>query len=80
MMITQRCLKSKQAALYLGVGIKRLRELTFLGELKFIPGKGKTSPWLYDVVQLDEYIDREMTICEQISLKKGRKNVRRQVD
>jgi hypothetical protein len=70
MMINQRCLKSKQAALYLGIGIKRLRELTFSGELKHIPGKGKTSPWLYDVVELDRYIESVQVACQKLSFKK----------
>jgi hypothetical protein len=70
MTITQRCLKSKQAALYLGVGIRRLRELTFSGELKHIPGKGKTSPWLYDVVELDRYIVSVQVACQKLSFKK----------
>jgi hypothetical protein len=70
MMINQRCLKSKQAALYLGVGIKRLRELTFSGELKHIPGKGKTSPWLYDVQELDRYIEQNQVTHPQLSIKK----------
>ena len=71
MKITQRCLKSKQAAQYLGVGIKRLRELTFNGEIKHIPGKGKTSPWLYDVMELDDYINRAQVKCPQISMGEG---------
>jgi hypothetical protein len=77
-MVSQRCLKTRQAAHYLNIGVKRLRELTFLGELKFIKGKGKTSPLLYDVYELDRYVNENQTACEQVKPKeKNNGRVRR---
>ena len=55
--VTPRILKTKQAALYLGVSAWKLRNLVQAGEIPYIPGEG-TSPWLFDKQDLDNWIER----------------------
>lgn len=51
-----RLIKIKQAAKYLGMSVWRLRNLTQQGRIRHIPGEG-TAPWLYDIVDLDKFIE-----------------------
>jgi excisionase family DNA binding protein len=52
-----RLLKTQQAARYLGVSAWKLRNLVQNGEIPYIPGDG-TSPWLFDIHDLDAFIER----------------------
>jgi excisionase family DNA binding protein len=56
--ITPRIVKTKQAAHYLGVSAWKLRNLVQAGELACIIGDG-TSPWLFDIRDLDDWIERQ---------------------
>ena len=56
--ITPRIVKTKQAAHYLGVSTWKLRNLVQAGELACIIGDG-TSPWLFDMRDLDDWIERQ---------------------
>jgi len=55
--ITPRVLKTRQAARYLNTSAWKLRNLVQLGEIPYIPGGG-TSPWLFDMHDLDNWIER----------------------
>jgi excisionase family DNA binding protein len=55
--IKPRLLKIKAAAAYLAVSTWKLRNLVQAGAIQYIPGAG-TSPWRFDLQDLDEYIDR----------------------
>jgi excisionase family DNA binding protein len=51
-----RVLKTRDAAVYLGVSAWKLRSLVQSGEISYISGDG-TSPWLFDKVELDSWIE-----------------------
>ena len=55
--ITPRLLKTRDAARYLGVSAWKLRNIVQAGELACIVGDG-TSPWLFDLRDLDDWIER----------------------
>jgi len=55
--VTPRTLKTKHAARYIGVSAWKLRNLVQAGEIPYIPGEG-TSPWLFDIRDLDNWIER----------------------
>jgi excisionase family DNA binding protein len=55
--VTPRILKTKHAARYVGVSAWKLRNLVQAGEIPYIPGEG-TSPWLFDLHDLDNWIER----------------------
>ncbi len=55
--ITKRLLRTKQAALYLGMSPGKLRRLTQDGELPVIQ-HDEHSPWLYDLRDLDSLIEK----------------------
>jgi hypothetical protein len=55
--ITPRLLKTRDAARYLGISAWKLRNLVQSGEIACILGDG-TSPWLFDWVDLDSWIQR----------------------
>jgi excisionase family DNA binding protein len=55
--ITPRILKTRDAARYLGVSAWKLRNLVQGGEIPCILGDG-TSPWLFDIRDLDNWIER----------------------
>ena len=64
-MTDQRCLKAKQAAKYLGVSAWKLRNLTQNGKLKYIPGDTATAPWLWDIRELDRYVEESQMSFSQ---------------
>jgi len=55
--IAPRLLKTRQAAQYLSVSPWKLRNLVQSDEMPYIPGEG-TSPWLFDIKDLDNWIER----------------------
>lgn len=55
--ITPRMLKTKQAAHYLNVSAWKLRNIVQAGGIACIIGDG-TSPWLFDLRDLDNWIER----------------------
>lgn len=58
--ISARLLKAKEAARYLSVSQWKLRNLVQDGRLPAIIGEG-TAPWLFDMRDLDAYIDTAKT-------------------
>jgi hypothetical protein len=56
--ITPRMLKTKQAAHYLNVSAWKLRNIVQAGEIACIIGDGTSSPWLFDIRDLDDWIER----------------------
>jgi len=55
--IPRRLLRTKEAALYLGMSPGKLRRLTQSGELPVIQ-HDEHSPWLYDLRDLDTHIEK----------------------
>ena len=55
--IPRRLLRTKEAAEYLGVSPGKLRRLTQCGELPIIQ-HDERAPWLYDLRDLDEHIEK----------------------
>ena len=55
--ISRRLLRTKDAALYLGISPGKLRRLTQSGELPIIQ-HDEHSPWLYDLHDLDSHIEK----------------------
>ena len=55
--LPKRLLRTKQAALYLGMSPGKLRRLTQCGELPIVQ-HDERSPWLYDLHDLDSHIDK----------------------
>jgi len=55
--IPRRLLRTKEAALYLGMSPGKLRRLTQSGDLPIIQ-HDEHSPWLYDVRDLDSHIEK----------------------
>ena len=55
--IPRRLLRTKEAAIYLGMSPGKLRRLTQDGELPIIQHDDR-APWLYDLRDLDEHIDK----------------------
>lgn len=61
--IPRRLLRTKEAALYLGMSPGKLRRLTQCGELSIVQ-HDEHAPWLYDLRDLDEHIERHKhTLC-----------------
>lgn len=54
---SSRLLRCAQAATYLGVGTKRIRQLILRGELPYIQFEHGNSPFLIDVRDLDKFIE-----------------------
>jgi Helix-turn-helix domain len=55
--IPKRLLRTKDAALYLGMSPGKLRRLTQSGELPIIQ-HDERAPWLYDLRDLDDHIEK----------------------
>lgn len=53
-----RCLRTKDAAGYLGMSTWALRQEVNKGELPFVSSGEHTSSWRFDVRDLDDWIDR----------------------
>jgi hypothetical protein len=52
-----RLLKTKQAAAYISVSAKRLRSLARAGGIPIIVLGDNTAPWLFDIRDLDRWIE-----------------------
>jgi excisionase family DNA binding protein len=50
--------KTKQAAEYLAISPWKLRSLVQQGLIPYIEDGGGTSPWRFDVRDLDTYVER----------------------
>jgi excisionase family DNA binding protein len=60
--IAPRLVKTKQAAEYLAISEWKLRNLVQLGLIPYIEDGGCTSPWRFDMRDLDEYIQRSRRV------------------
>jgi excisionase family DNA binding protein len=60
--IAPRLVKTKQAAEYLAISEWKLRNLVQLGLIPYIEDGGGTSPWRFDMRDLDEYIQRSRRV------------------
>ena len=56
--VNHRCLKTKDAARYLGMSAWALREQVNKGQLAVVSSGEHTSSWKFDVRDLDAWIDR----------------------
>jgi excisionase family DNA binding protein len=56
--LAPRLAKIKQAAAYLAISPWKLRNLVQQGKIPYIEDGGGTSPWRFDVCDLDDYIER----------------------
>jgi len=59
--ISPRLVKTKQAAAYLAISQWKLRNLVQQGAIPFIEDGG-TSPWRFDIRDLDAYVERSRRI------------------
>lgn len=57
-----RLVKTKQAAEYLAISQWKLRNLVQEGLIPYIEDGGGTSPWRFDVRDLDAYIERSRRV------------------
>ena len=58
-LLAPRLIRIKEAAAYLGMSTWKLRDLVQQGRLAVIRGEGTYAPWLFDVRDLDGFVDRE---------------------
>jgi excisionase family DNA binding protein len=56
--IIPRLMRTGEAARYLGLGAKALRQLINSGQLPYVQLQAKNSPFLIDRRDLDKFIDR----------------------
>lgn len=56
----RRLVRVKEAAAYLGMSAAKVRNLTQAGRIPVILPES-TAPWLFDIRDLDAYIDRAKT-------------------
>lgn len=56
--IVPRLVKTKQAAEYLAISEWKLRNLVQQGVIPYIEDGGGTSPWRFDIRDLDAYVER----------------------
>ena len=61
-LIVPRLVKTKQAAEYLAISEWKLRNLVQLGLIPYIEDGGGTSPWRFDVRDLDAYVERSRRV------------------
>jgi len=57
-----RLVKTRQAAEYLAISQWKLRNLVQQGLIPYIEDGGGTSPWRFDVRDLDAYIERSRRV------------------
>ncbi len=55
--VTTRLLRTRDAARYLGLGAKGVRQLILSGELPYVQLRPGNSPFLLDVRDLDRFIE-----------------------
>ena len=60
--IAPRLVKTKQAAEYLAISEWKLRNLVQQGLILYIEDGGGTSPWRFDIRDLDAYIERSRRV------------------
>jgi len=60
--ISARLVKTKQAAEYLAISQWKLRNLVQRGLIPYIEDGGGTSPWRFDIRDLDAYIERSRRV------------------
>jgi excisionase family DNA binding protein len=60
--IVPRLVKTKQAAEYLAISEWKLRNLVQQGLIPYIEDGGGTSPWRFDIRDLDEYVHRSRRV------------------
>jgi excisionase family DNA binding protein len=60
--IVPRLVKTKQAAEYLAISEWKLRNLVQQGVIPFIEDGGGTSPWRFDLRDLDAYVERSRRV------------------
>lgn len=60
--IVPRLVKTKQAAEYLAISQWKLRNLVQQGSLAYVVDAGGTSPWRFDLRDLDAYIERSRRV------------------
>jgi len=60
--VIPRLVKTKQAAEYLAISEWKLRNLVQQGLIPYIEDGGGTSPWRFDIRDLDEYVERSRRI------------------
>jgi excisionase family DNA binding protein len=60
--IPPRLVKTKQAAEYLAISQWKLRNLVQQGLIPYIEDGGGTSPWRFDIRDLDEYVERSRRV------------------
>jgi excisionase family DNA binding protein len=54
----RRRLTTREAGDYLGVSLKEMYRLGHEGEIRYAPGRKLRSGWLWDMKDLDQYIER----------------------
>jgi len=54
--ISPRLLRTKQAAVYLGLSVRTIRNLAQQGQLPYV-SEGNGSPWRFDLKDLERYIE-----------------------
>jgi excisionase family DNA binding protein len=57
--------KTKQAAEYLAISAWKLRNLVQQGLIPYIEDGGGTSPWRFDIRDLDAYVERSRRGCSE---------------
>ena len=57
--LAPRLVRIKEAAVYLGMSTWKLRDLVQQGRLPVICGEGTYAPWLFDVRDLDDFVNKE---------------------
>ena len=60
--IAPRLVKTKQAAEYLAISQWKLRNLVQQGLIPYIEDGGGTSPWRFDIRDLDAYVERSRRV------------------
>lgn len=60
--IAPRLVKTKQAAEYLAISEWKLRNLVQQGLVPYIEDGGGTSPWRFDIRDLDAYVERSRRV------------------
>jgi excisionase family DNA binding protein len=64
--VTPRLYNVKEAALYLGIGHKAVRELITQGRLPYVQRKPGNSPFLIDRLDLDRWIEANKNPATQL--------------
>jgi hypothetical protein len=55
----RRQLRTAEAALYLGIGVKALRNFSAAGKIRYTQHKPPNGPFLYDIRDLDDFIESQ---------------------